>query len=130
MSNKRLSSSEEDVNHRLQILNSRLTKLNLVEVRLKKLNFALGSIALSEKPRQLSMIRAAHRHVGLIESGEVHGLKLTLSRIRNELDSFHDGIRTGEVTPADLVLTSGVQALQSVTDVQNKIKNIIGRLQI
>jgi len=114
---------------RLATAQQRLAKLTAAETRLRKLNFALGSIAMAEKPKQLKLIKSAHAYLEKIADDPVPGLKKILASISNELQSLEDGIRSGDAKKEELVLLTGASSLTQVKAMKAKTEVLIAQLE-
>lgn len=109
--------SLDEKQERLVLLQARLSLLADVHTKLRKLNVYLGSIAVSDKQRQLKVLRSATNYLETFKEVPT-GVKPLLATIANELVSLREGIMADAVQSKDLVLISGVRAVIAVTDLQ------------
>lgn len=113
---------------RLAAVQVRISRLNIVETKLRKLNIALANLAFGEKPHQLKLIRSARAYIDTIKAEPVQGVSASLRVMDNELISMKEGIVSNAVTMSDLVLTSGVQALNKVKELKLEAADRLNRL--
>lgn len=114
---------------RLAAAQERYAKLVTAETRLRKLNLALGSIAVSEKKHQLKLISSAKTYLEKIGEDPVPGLKKILAVVSNELDSLHDGVRAGDVPRSEMMLLSGAESVNQVKAMRAKLAVLISQLE-
>lgn len=115
MNDQQAEAYGSDTHERKLAVMARLTRLENVETRLRKLNIALANIAVSEKPMQLKLIRSARRYIEeRIKPEPVQGITTDLRILDNELQSMYEGLVANTVTMSDLVLVNGVRALNNV----------------
>jgi len=108
-----------DAADRLQLLEARYVSLTETLNKFRKLNLALDRLAVADKSRQLHLIRSATAYLDKFEIPT--GVKPILATIRNELQSLREGIIIGIIRPKDLVLLSGLQAVEQVTALRAKV---------
>lgn len=114
---------------RLQLMKNRMVKIEATELKIRKLNHVLGSMAVSERPRQLSLLRQASAYTEVIAENAPAGLRSPLVSIGNELQSLREGIITQAVTPKDMVLLSGVRAVKEIGALKAKLQGHITRAE-
>lgn len=113
---------------RLVLLQARLSLLADVRTKLRKLNVYLGSIAVSDKQRQLKVLRSATKYLETFKEVP-NGVKPLLATIGNELVSLREGVVADAVEPRDLILLSGAKAVTAVEGLQEQIKANVARLE-
>jgi hypothetical protein len=109
----------------LAVLKNRYSDATKFEIKLKKLNAALVSLSLAERPRQLRRLLQAKEYVEILSKEAPQGFSPLLKIISNEITSLREGIFAGVVKPTDLVLTSGVEAIDKVKTLRAGIANKI-----
>jgi len=122
-------SSHAEVHTRIAAVQVRLSRLDNVETRLRKLNIAMADLATSDRPKQLKLIRSARSYVETIKAEPVQGIVGFLRVMDNELVSLSEGIHARSVTAADLVLTSGVSSINEVRSLKAKATERLTKLQ-
>jgi len=113
---------------RIEAAKVRLSRLETVETKVKKLNAALANLSVAARPKQLGLIKAARAYVEIIAQEPVQGMKQSLRVIDNELQSFDEGIRARTAQMSDLVLLSGVEALKEVQRLKAHVNDVITRV--
>jgi hypothetical protein len=114
---------------RLQSMKQRMVRIEATEVQVRKLNHVLSSMAVSEKPRQLSLLRQASRYTATVADTAPAGLRKSINVIANELQSLREGIVADSVTTSDLVLVSGVKAIKEIAALKAKLTGYITRAE-
>lgn len=114
---------------RLKLMQSRLVKLEATEVKIRKLNHVLGSMAVSERPRQLSLLKQASAYVAKIADDAPAGVNASLVIIANELQSLREGLAAKSIKSKDMVLLSGVRAVKSIGEIKAKLQGHITRAE-
>lgn len=118
--------SSEDAD-RLINMQNRMAKLCEVESKIKRLNVVLSRLAVSERKTQLSLLKQAKLYTETIAKASPPGVRRNVTIIANELQSLHEGITANIVTPQDLVLISGLRALQDIGAIKLKLQGYISR---
>ncbi len=113
---------------RREALEARLAVLGEVKTKIRKLNVALGNLAVADVKEQLGLINAAKLYLNKIETPPP-GVRPLLIMVGNELQSLREGILSRSVQPSDLVLTAGVRAVQNLDQLIAKVKNNLTRLE-
>lgn len=108
-------------------LKSRLVALEAAHLKFRKLSKALAGLAIVPKPKQLALIASATKYLEAMEIPA--GVKPVITIVANELVSLGEGIAADLVTPTDLVLTSGLQAVTMTKALIDKTQASIARLQ-
>jgi len=104
-----------DSHERILATKARLTRLGNVETRLRRLNIALANIAVSDRKVQLKLIRSARTYIEeKIKPEPVQGISADLRVLDNELQSLYEGVKANSATMSDMVLLSGVRAINNV----------------
>ncbi len=122
------SVGDTELESRLALLTARVSMLDDVQVKLKRLNNALGSLAVCDKSRQMLLIRSAMKYLDTFTEVPM-GVKPLLVTIGNELASLREGVLANAVCPKDLVLLSGVRAANALTSMAAQVQVNIGKLQ-
>lgn len=121
-------SSRGDQTERLEVLQARFAEAQALKTRLRKLNVALGRVAILDSPRaKLVLIENALAYAGTLEAPLQ--IRSKVKCIQNELQSLAEGVAARNVRPADLVLTSGVQAVEAVNTYMQGLHKIILSVQ-
>lgn len=106
---------------KLALMKARLEQFSVIELKLKKLNAALASLAVSERPMALKRLQQAQVYVEGLRPIAPQGVSSLLKIISNELISLREGIFTGNAKPKDLVLLSGLETLEKVNSIKTKL---------
>ena len=114
---------------RLQLMKNRMTKIQATELKVRKLNHVLGSMAVSERPRQLSLLKQATVYANTIAETAPAGLRASIVVIGNELQSIREGIMAEVIRPKDMVLLSGVRAVKTINEMKLKLQGHITRAE-
>jgi hypothetical protein len=123
--------TEDSLNERharRDALQSRLSGLNEIKTKLRKLNIALGNLAVADVSKQLGLITAAAKYIKTIEQPP-SGVRPLLTTISNELQSLREGILARVVKPSDLVLTAGVRAVSNIDEMIAKVNLNLERVE-
>ena len=106
---------------KIAVLKSRFADVSAFEVKLRKLNAALVSLAVSERPQQLKRLLQAKVYVEGIKKDAPQGLGPYLEALTNEIVSLREGVFSGDAQPSDLMLLSGVKTLDTVKELKASI---------
>lgn len=113
---------------RREVLQARLASLDEIKTKLRKLNIALGNLAVADVKKQLGLLTAATRYLDQIEHPP-GGVRPMLVTISNELQSLREGIMARVVKPTDLVLTAGVRAVKNIDEMIAKAQSNLARVE-
>jgi hypothetical protein len=113
---------------RREVLQARLASLDEIKTKLRKLNIALGNLAVADVKNQLGLITAATKYLSRIEHPP-GGVRPMLVTIGNELQSIREGILAQAVKPTDLVLTAGVRAIKNIDEMVGKAQSNLARVE-
>lgn len=120
--------SLDERHDRREALQARLASLDEIKIKLRKLNVALGNLAVADLKNQLGLLTAATRYLDRIEHPPA-GVRPLLVTISNELQSIREGILARSVKPTDLVLTAGVQAVTRIDEMTAKVQSNLQRVE-
>lgn len=104
-----------DIQTRIAATQVRISRLSAVKDKLRKLNIHLANIAVAERPQQLKLVKSARNFIAAMREDPVNGTNAILRVLDNELISFNEGITSRAVKMSDLVLLSGVEAVNTTS---------------
>jgi hypothetical protein len=130
MNDQQAEAYGSDTHERKLAVKARLTRLENVELRLRKLNAGLANMAVAERATQLKLIRSARSYIETkIKPEPVQGISADLRVLDNELQSLYEGVKAKTVTLSDLVLVSGVRAVNNVRSLISASQQLLQQLE-